>query len=63
MTDKAMAAESLAVSTELHKAVAGLARVQPNCVQRPNSGESGYKNTSQRRPSEAPAFVRHLTGA
>ena len=32
----------------MREVVAGLARVQPNCVQRPNSGEFGDKNTSQR---------------
>ena len=34
----------------VREVVAGLARVQPNRVQRPNSGKFGYKNTSQRSP-------------
>ena len=38
----------------VREAVAGLARVQPNCVQRPNSGEFGYENTSQRAPMGLP---------
>ena len=34
----------------VREVVAGLARVQPNGGQRPNSGEFGYKNTSPRAP-------------